>query len=511
MSIGFLFVLVSLLSTAMTSGGAFLCWKRRAFPGALALGGMMLSVAWWSLTNVFEYLSDDIVSRVWWSRLAYFGILGTPSCYLLFALEYASRIRYPSRAVKVVLLSAYAIFMALALTDVWHHGLYSRVSWAPEHLLYYQHGIVYWIFISANYTVSFISGALLIYAIINFPRRYWKINTFIFASISVPFLVNALYSLGVFPKGMNFTSLGTFYAGACVCYGVLRNRIFDVMPISSRTLFERMREGMLVFDARRQLVDFNGAAADMMKSELKIGLSLENLPAPWNQLEQMPDAEDSRRHELVAGNPVERWYEINASVLRRPGGITDGFLFLIREITERKQLEARLRMLALRDALTGLYNRHYLDLTMEHDIARCRRLKTPLSLVMFDLDHFKAVNDRYGHQTGDLVLQAFGRHLLMHTRKCDFACRYGGEEFVLVLSDTSPAAAAARADVWRRRFGMMPIAGAPEDLRVTCSGGVAAFPQHGNTPEALIQAADEALYQAKRDGRNCVMIIPETA
>ncbi len=180
-------------------------------------------------------------------------------------------------------------------------------------------------------------------------------------------------------------------------------------------------------------------------------------------------------------------------------------MLLIREITDRKQLEMQLKELALRDALTGLYNRHYLDVTAAHDIACCRRRKVPLALVMFDLDHFKQVNDTYGHQAGDAVLQAFGAFLLSHARQSDFSCRYGGEEFVILMAGSSAASAVKRADSWCHDFGRMAIDGAPENLRVvTCSGGVAAFPDQGDSLKQLIRAADATLYRAKEQGRDCI-------
>lgn len=176
------------------------------------------------------------------------------------------------------------------------------------------------------------------------------------------------------------------------------------------------------------------------------------------------------------------------------------------QLSEIEALQARLREQAIRDPLTGLFNRRYLTETLQRDLARCQREERPLTVVMLDVDHFKLLNDAYGHETGDRMLQAVGRFLGDETRHGDVACRFGGEEFVVVLPGASAQAAFARAQVWRSAFEQLQIAHQGSDLGVTLSMGVAEYPAHASNADDLLRAADVALYEAKRQGRNRVVL-----
>lgn len=175
------------------------------------------------------------------------------------------------------------------------------------------------------------------------------------------------------------------------------------------------------------------------------------------------------------------------------------------QLEEIGRLQAALREQAVRDPLTGLYNRRYLDETLEREVSRARRELAPLSVVMLDIDHFKRINDTYGHQVGDEVLKLLGRTLLGDIRLEDVACRYGGEEFLILLPAMPLDTALARAEGWRRAVTSLALARDGQLVRFTISLGVAAFPQHGATPDELTRCADQALYRAKHEGRDRVV------
>ncbi len=176
------------------------------------------------------------------------------------------------------------------------------------------------------------------------------------------------------------------------------------------------------------------------------------------------------------------------------------------KVQEVTALHARLQEQAIRDPLTGLFNRRYLDETLDHELARARRDGYALSLAMIDVDHFKAINDTYGHQAGDEVLKALGTLLQAQAREGDIACRYGGEEFVLLSPRMPLATALERADQWRTRFAEQRVRHGDLELRVTFSVGLATYPDHGATAAALMISADQALYRAKALGRNRVEV-----
>lgn len=169
------------------------------------------------------------------------------------------------------------------------------------------------------------------------------------------------------------------------------------------------------------------------------------------------------------------------------------------------ELQARLRVQSIREPLTGLFNRRYLEESLARELARCERRHMPLGLMMLDLDHFKRFNDLHGHAGGDALLSEFGRLLQALSRDEDIACRYGGEEFTLILPEADPITVQARAEAIRAGVEGMRVTHLGQELPpVTVSIGVAMFPQHGGLGESLMRQADAALYRAKRAGRNRV-------
>lgn len=181
------------------------------------------------------------------------------------------------------------------------------------------------------------------------------------------------------------------------------------------------------------------------------------------------------------------------------------------DISKRRQAERRaeglhalLREQSLRDALTGLYNRRYLDVALEEECSRAQRDGDPFSIVMCDLDHFKLVNDRYGHQAGDDVLAIVAALIDKRCGSVAQAFRYGGEEFLALLPGQTGAMAADWADTLRKELQTQVVNPGRDAFRITASFGVASFPEHGLCCSDLIGLADRALYAAKRAGRNQV-------
>jgi diguanylate cyclase (GGDEF)-like protein/PAS domain S-box-containing protein len=184
---------------------------------------------------------------------------------------------------------------------------------------------------------------------------------------------------------------------------------------------------------------------------------------------------------------------------------------LLMDISERTRaervvqvLQEELREQSTHDALTGLYNRRFLEESFRRELRLAERTGHPVSVIMGDLDHFKAVNDRGGHLAGDEVLRVLGNKMKHNARASDIICRYGGEEFLLVLPGLSEEGAIERAEQLRCAIAATRIGHGALQITVTASFGVASFPLHGLTTDELIAAADRALYSAKSDGRNRV-------
>ena len=219
------------------------------------------------------------------------------------------------------------------------------------------------------------------------------------------------------------------------------------------------------------------------------------------------------------------WLESHAVPLRNSLGQITSLLAITRDITERKQhqkmqeeikqkletqlaeitaLQLRLQEQAVRDPLTGLNNRRYLDEILPRELSRAKREGYQLALIMLDLDYFKKVNDTYGHAAGDEVLKYLSSIISNNARESDIICRYGGEEFIVVLPRMPLEHAMQKVEAWRLMFSENPVKHGDLWINVTLSAGISEFPQHGSDDSKLIALADEALYKSKKEGRNRV-------
>ena len=265
------------------------------------------------------------------------------------------------------------------------------------------------------------------------------------------------------------------------------------------TIIHGAGEGIIVTDNAGEIVLVNPAAERLLEKSAS-QIAADGFSSILDNEEQMREwlAEGSSR-EPITTTYKDRILQVFASTILGSDYNVVGSAALLRDITEEKRLEDELRRLSTTDGLTGLYNRRHLDNTLDTEYHRAARTGTSLAVVMFDIDHFKKFNDTHGHDQGDRVLQAVACNFRDALRKYDLACRYGGEEFVGILPNTTLEGAFCVAERLRADIEAAEVDG----LKVTISLGVAAFPEISvSAPEALIEAADAALYRSKAQGRN---------
>lgn len=292
-----------------------------------------------------------------------------------------------------------------------------------------------------------------------------------------------------------------------------------------QAIFDNAAVGIVLFDCAGHFVDVNNRAAEMLRCSVDDMYRMN-----VRDTTHLEDREESkaRLHRLIHGMSdgyrIERrilrrdgsmfWGDITTAIIRHSSGSVEAIIAVVADITERKEAEVtiqqvneKLKQQALRDPLTGLFNRRYLNETLPRELQRVSRQKQPLSVILLDIDHFKRFNDTYGHDAGDAVLRAVGSVLQTRIRGDDVVCRYGGEEFVVILPGASLE------DTWRRaeelctriRYLSLKHNGYPLQA-VTISVGIAISPQHGTVSDTLMKVADSALYRAKAMGRDCIVM-----
>jgi diguanylate cyclase (GGDEF)-like protein len=245
----------------------------------------------------------------------------------------------------------------------------------------------------------------------------------------------------------------------------------------------------------------------------------------------MPELDQCVRNHASEFSTVElgliggKHLELRIFDIRDDDGEIGGHVLLVRDVTQAKanaialhnanaemrsqlakieEMQSLLREQAIRDPLTGLYNRRFLDEILAKQISLSARGNSVFAVVMIDIDYFKSVNDRYGHAAGDIILRSLSDLLSHRSRAGDTVCRYGGEEFAVIMCDTSIEHATRRVDEWRAEFATLCHAIDGDDVARTFSAGVAGHPIDGIDAATLLKSADAALYAAKAAGRNQV-------
>jgi diguanylate cyclase (GGDEF)-like protein len=298
-------------------------------------------------------------------------------------------------------------------------------------------------------------------------------------------------------------------------------------------VMELIGDGMIIVDPCGVIVDANPAVCELLSygwagaGDL-LGRRATAALSAWPELLQVVRDGQGARLEIAAIDlPGIRYYDAQVLPLPAWGGSEGHTLILFHEISDYKRAETQLQLAqesliqqlaeiedlqiqlreqAIRDPLTGLYNRRYLESKLAEELQRMGEDGAPVSLAMVDIDHFKKVNDTYGHEAGDTMLQALASVLCQGVRGEDIVSRYGGEEFVLALIGATLETAGRRAEEWRQAVEALRVSYRGNVFGVTISIGLAALNFHHLEIEQTLRKADEALYLAKQSGRNCVIL-----
>lgn len=524
-----------LIGTIVCLFVAVRAWQLRAAPMALPLAAFLLCVGQWAGSGTVEALVVSQTDKILWAKIEYLGLSFTPVAYLSLAFNAASRGEWLTRR-RVALLCALALICwSVALTNDWHHLLWPGFLPGPQgtNSLIYLHGpaayaIYSYFLIFAAPTSVLLSRACTVPSSI--LRRDAAI---VLVAVVVPWIGATVYAMDLNPwPGLDLTIVSFCITALILAWAVLQRQLLDLVPVARDSLVEHMQDALLVFDLQGRLVDANPAARLLMGgSPLRLGQSETEILSPWPAALAACIANTDARTEIELNPAGGSYAELRVSPVRDPQGRGTGKLLVFRDISASKAVEAslhqaneqlrsrldeihglqaQLREEAIRDALTGLFNRRFLNESLPAELARAQRAGQPISVVLLDLDNLKVLNDAVGHDAGDAALKAVGDILHAGVRSSDIACRIGGDEFLVALPGAAVDVAARRADGWRRSLEHLKMVCRGQEIRCTLSAGVAALPTRGGSPEHLLCSADEALYAAKAAGGNRVVVAADS-
>lgn len=503
-------------------------WGRRNEPAAKPLLLVFALGAVWAFAYGMDMASGNISIKIFWTQIYWSAAAFGPLVYLLIVFEHLELTHLLTRGRLAFLLIPPLLIIALVWTIPYHDLLLydffvERIG--PLDVLLKKNGVLYIPIFLALQGVSIVSYYYLIRSFSSTSLIKRRQSAVILFALVVPFIVNIPAILNVSPiKDFDFTPHSLVISSALFAFAIFRYRLLDIIPLARNALVETLPVGVVVLDSKYRIVDINPSAQTFLQiDDSVIGRDSQDALPHLDPVFHGHFDDGLMNKEISLDHPsgTPKFVDAHVIPLQDREGKSNGWIITLSDVTERRQVNERLQAQldqiaslhnqlheqAIRDPLTGVFNRRYMNDAMERETLRAGRHEYPLSLLMVEIDNFKRVNDTFGHDAGDFILQQIAGLIQTSIRADDIPCRFGGDEFVLMFPVTPVEAA--------RQCGERILQGV-SDLRVdyegksigglTLSIGVAAFPKDGNTALLALRAADEAMYRAKQTGKNRVVV-----
>lgn len=504
----FIFSIIILFALAIYS-----FWLRHKVEIAGLFSLQNLAMALWTLCYALELSSTTAVGKIFWAKMKYVGATTGPVLWLVFSLYYTNHRNWLTTPLKFALVFFIVFTLAVVFTNEVHHWYWTQIGMVagfPETQA--DHGFYFWVYAAVAY--SLILASVIIYVL------YYRTVPVYFRRQSILLVVGTFLPLAIriledfvhwdpFPKIDNVI---LFLLVSALLYAValFRFSALEIVPIAHKLIVENINSGILVLDVLGRVVEINQFAKELigMETERFLGQPLEVVLRKLPKIKYSPQMSERYEEEIsieVAGR--FRFFIVQVSPIRNEQKSLIGHVMMLVDITERKHAEMELARLARTDMLTGVANRRHFFELAEKQFALAQRYDSKLAVMLLDVDRFKNINDTYGHQAGDVVLQCVAQECQSNVRNTDIFARYGGEEFICLLPEQNEKGALEFAERIRQIIEQTEVKMEAQAIRTTASFGLAVFQkQAGLTLEQFIAQADEALYQSKSKGRNRVTV-----
>ncbi len=494
-------VLTSFISTYMLSKGKALYTK--------AFAALNFSICIYLLGYMLELNSTTLEQMALWNQVQYLGLAFFPALWLGVVLLYTKQ--QPSLG-GTVLFAWFAIpvlTLILRATNDYHHLYYRAMELrliSGFEMLYLVKGP--WYYVQSAYMLFSVTlSSLLLY---REYRRSQDVDRsrylFVLAASAMPHLGVVLILFNLLLAGLDYGALLLPISLSLTTLSILRGDFLEVKSLARENIFETSPDAMLLLDNGNRVVDYNRAALGFFSFQTLDHVKVEDLLSDVPALISVFQNKTPQVFEL-GRNGQRRYFEISSLVIHNHYGSVVGTLKSLRDITEKKIMEERLRIAATIDELSGLNNRqHFMELA-EQEFEQARGSGTALSAMMMDIDHFKSVNDTYGHAAGDAVIREIGRLMRSSFDQGCILGRLGGEEFAVIMPNTSAADAGMIAEQLRQAMAGTEVISGTATIKFSVSSGVTELASQVGSLDELLRHADQALYASKGRGRNQITVI----
>lgn len=484
---------------------------RHVFEGTKTFVWLSIFSAIYSFGHAIELTSTTIDGIMFWVVFQYLGMPFSAPATLILVLQYISLDKLVNKRTLPLFYLIPAISFILIATNNLHYLFYKTVG-----IKYINRTplldmtVGQWYVVHGSYTFGtlFIGAVLLIWYWIKTKSKHWKQLLILIIGILSPVTASFLYLIGLTPRGIDPVPVVMLFTSMMYLWAIISTHWLKATPIAKENIFESMHDGVIVVDLSNKVVEFNSIAGELYPS-LKEGSNLKELKGLDEKINSLAINRSSDSiviETTIHLNDELNYFQVKISPVLKHNGERVGNIIVFMDITERAKLQIQLKELAYKDGLTGIYNRSYFYEQAKKLTIASMESGEVVSFILFDIDHFKKINDNYGHAYGDEAI----KHIVSIAKKtlCDKGIfgRYGGEEFVICLPGFSLEDAGVFTNMLRANIEKKALTIGVDAITITASFGVTALKNKDDfyTVDELIARADRALYSAKNNGRNTV-------
>lgn len=477
--------------------------------GARLFGLLMLAIALWCFGTGGQMMSLTAQEGLRWVQIQMLGVVLVPPLWFLFTVAFSNRTHILRWWTYVLLFANAVIVSVLLMVPAWRgvfvkELIYTEVNGylvITEWIL----GPYFFVHLAWLFVIVVLGDIMILRHALQWPKQSRQKLVLVILATLFPLFTNLAMVFNFFPNiHGNIDVFGFSVAGIILGVVFYLDKILEIQPVATRQLMDDISDALLVFNTNHELTQSNPIAKKLFGDPIAPDVKSHFLDLLKGLKE---DDERAFIHSrlVLPRDGEDMHFDVKISSLIAMNRLV-GYSVLLRDVSALIHSMEQLEQLAVTDPLTGLHNRRYFHVEGERMMEQALRYAHPICVMTFDVDHFKEINDQFGHPVGDEVLKHIAAQIRVSTRKTDIAARFGGDEFVFLLPESSTQFALSLSKRLQNLFRNKPFAMGGSEFRLTASFGIACFvPETGQTVptlDELVRYADQKLYEAKQAGRN---------